>query len=343
MEISIGTYLLLAALAVVEPFVRTRSGRTKLYVSGAVLLILLAALRDFSMGTDTGQYLGEYGFLEIMALPWHKLPLYKWELGYTLLNKIAGSIYFNQRFVLVAITLVILVPLMLRLFRDSLWGTLSLVCLYGMQLWISSILLMRQGCAVAILTFSYRYCKQRKFFPFLVCVMAAMLFHRTAGIWLLLYFVYPLAIDRRTIAVCGVVSIFLGLMGQPILWLLNCFVRYKESAGYHGGLPMYVVLWMCVLCVFLLYKGKIPPKRQLYFWMLLVAATIQPIAFTFSNFSRIVWYFRLALVVLLPNVLWDVVADKGKPWKTAAVGALLCGGIFMWYVSNGVMAYTFGV
>lgn len=343
MEISVAVYGILAALAVGEAPLKKRGYKTALYWGGAVLLISMAALRDFSVGPDTKQYLGENGFLEIMALPWHQVPFFKWELGYTLLNKIVGTIYCNQRFLLIVVMLVALVPVFYRLFRDSRWATLSLVCVLGTGIWETSAFLMRQGCAMAILTFSYRYCKERKFLPFLGCVIAAMLFHRTAAVWLLLYFVYPLAINGRTLVACAVASFLCGIAGPGVFYILRIFARNEEQMEHNGGLPMLVVLWLCVVTVFVLHKGKIPEQDRLYYWMLLLAAVMQPVAFTFSNFARIVVYFRLAMVVLLPNTLQDFLPGDKNRGKRAAAGALLCAVLFVWYATGGVTVYKFGL
>lgn len=343
MEISILAYLFLSVLAILTPLKKHLSQKMVLYFAGASVLVLLAVLRDFSVGPDTQHYLGQTGFLEIMRLPWKLLPFYKWEFGYTLLNKIVGTIYCNKRFLLVVVGLFTLVPLMVQIFKESLWGTLSLVCFLGMGIWAQSVYLMRQGCAISILSVSYRFCRERKFLPFLICVIAAMLFHRTAGIWLLLYFIYPIKIRQKTLAVCALGAVGCGVCGEFILFVCNFFARYKEEASYNGGIPMLLTLWLCVVAVFILNKGNIPERDRLYYWMLLLAASLQPIAFTFSNFSRIVLYFRIALVILLPNTLQNFLEGDKNCRKQAAAGALLCVTIFLWYIANGVPEYSFAL
>ena len=67
MKISVAIYLILAALAVGGVFAKTRRYKIGLYSVGAVLLIFMAAFRDFSVGPDTQQYLGKNGFLEIVS------------------------------------------------------------------------------------------------------------------------------------------------------------------------------------------------------------------------------------------------------------------------------------
>ena len=343
MEISVAVYGILSVLAIGDAPLKRRKYKTVLYWVGAMLLIFMAAFRDFSVGPDTMQYLGEYGFLEIMELPWYQVPFFKWELGYTLLNKVVGTFFLSQRFLLVVVTLVALLPIFYWLFQDSRWATLSLVCVLGTGVWNTVAFLMRQGCAIAILTFSYRYCKERKFLPFLGCVIAAMLFHRTAAVWLLLYFVYPLALNVRTLIVCAVVSFFCAIGGPGICDSGSLFARNEEHAEYFGGWPMMIVLWLCVLTILVLHKGKIPERDRVYYWMLLLAAVIQPVVFTFSNFARIVVYFRLAMVVLLPNTLKDFLPGEKNQSKRAVTGALLCAVLFVWYMIDGVVVYKFGL
>ena len=49
----------------------------------------------------------------------------------------------------------------------------------------------RQCPAIALVFYSYTFCLSRKFIPFLLCILAATLFHSTAILALPIYFLYP--------------------------------------------------------------------------------------------------------------------------------------------------------
>ncbi|MCO8299844.1 hypothetical protein [Limosilactobacillus fermentum] len=56
---------------------------------------------------------------------------------------------------------------------------------------------------------------------------------------------------------------------------------------------MLAVLWLCVIAVLACFKGTVPERLDFYFRLVFLAAFLQPIAFTFSDWSRIVAYFSV--------------------------------------------------
>jgi len=67
---------------------------------------------------------------------------------------------------------------------------------------------IRQGAALAICFFSFRFIIKRKLIPFLICIYIAFFFHKSSVIFILAYFIAPLKINTRLAIILIIVSIF---------------------------------------------------------------------------------------------------------------------------------------
>ncbi|MGO5593893.1 hypothetical protein [Acidaminococcus sp. HCP3S3_G9_1] len=90
------------------------------------------------------------------------------------------------------------------------------------------------------------------------------------------------------------------------------------------------------------YKGNIPDNIKLYYQLLWVAAVLQPIAFAFSNWARVVVYFSISLVVLLPEMINQITTGRNYCFR---VPFILILSIFMiiWNILQKNNPYQFMV
>ena len=311
-----------------------------LYWTCAAGLIILSAIRDFSVGTDTLNYC--WGYRYIRQLSFEEAMNFRWEQGYVAVNWLLGQVIENQRALLILMALMILLPLFAWMKRESKWPILSLVIFVGMGMWNSSMFILRQWCAMSILTYSYKYIKERKFIRFLIVVLIAMLFHRTAAVFLLAYFVQDIPLNKNVILFSIPVSVVVGVFGGKILNILNHFARISEEKSFNGGGAMLAVLWLCIIAVLICFKGKIPSELDFYTRFIYLAALLQPIAFTFSNWARIITYFTVSLSVFLPGFVVELTGENTKNVKfRIPVGVLVCVLMLVWFRSVGADAYVF--
>ena len=267
---------------------------------------------------------------------------FRWEQGYVAVNWVIGQFFESERALLVFLTIFILIPIVGWIKKESNYPLLSLVMFIGMGMWNASIGIFRQWCAIAILTFSYKYIKARRFIPFLMVVLIAMLFHRTAAIFLLVYFIEGIPLNMNTIIATVPASGMIGLIGDKILNFLNKFARISEGGNFNGGISLLIVLWLCVVTPLICYKGKIPKELKFYMKLVLFAAFMQPVAFAFSNWARIVVYFSISLLIYLPNFVSEVILESKLNAKISIpVVTAVCGLMFLWLGRLDVGTFTF--
>lgn len=305
----------------------------------SLILIFLFAMQDISVGADTTAYYN--AFYYISSLSFKDIFWTGWEPGYLILNWFLGYFFDDGRILIVVLAFFILLPIFTHIYKESLWPELSLVIFVGTGMWMASMGIFRQWCAMAVLVFSYKYIKEKSFWKFILVILIAMSFHRTAIIFLLAYFISKVTLNYKNMIFSFAISIVLGFSGRYILQVLNQFARITESENFNGGLTMLIVLWASVFSVWILYKNKIPKDLELYYRLLYLAAVLQPIAFTFSNWSRVVIYFSISLIILFPNFIVTLCKTKKMYIYRIPLGFILCTLMYIWLTLLPMREYQF--
>lgn len=359
-------FVFLSILAIVYVFSHTPEKKLLNYYFGAALLLILFVAQDVSVGPDVSVYCYEYSLIRD-DYSWLELLNHRWELGYVFLNKIITLFFYEKRALLLVLSMIILFPIFGWLRKMSPQPVLSILCFVALGYYGTALGVFRQWCAIAILVLSFRYIQERRFVPFLILLLLATSFHRTAIVFLSVYFVYGFPIKAKYLWGFGVCSALLGVLGRPIMMFLNQFARVPEIGGFNGGITMFVVLWVFVILGWLFLQDVLnEPHYKLMFVMLLLAATVQPIAFTFSNWSRVVRYFHVSLIVIIPQLYQAVCIKKennivlsvcrsinsklcckiersyGKPGWVLATHCLIIVVLFVWmFLANDGIHYVF--
>lgn len=304
-------YIFLCGVSILYDMVSNKRIRDMLFGIGCLSILFLTCFRDTSVGGDTQNYCDQFIYMR-ENLPWGGVFSYGWEPGYVALNKIIGIFFDSRQAFIIILGILSLLPVFWMIKRDSEFPCMSLVIFVAIGAWATSICTYRQWCAQVILLASYKYIQRRKFLPFAALVFCAMLFHRTAVMFLLAYFAYALLkIKTETLLVLMPCGMVLGIIGRPILVFLNRFARLPVEIEYNGGVNLLIFLWLCIIVIFLFNKRKIrQSKYRMYYCMLLIAGTLQPIVFTFSLWSRIIDYFSLSIIILFPATFGRIVDTK---------------------------------
>ncbi len=313
--------------------------KNTVFFLSAGTLIFLFAVQAPGVGADTATYMRYYQ--QIRQMSFRSLSSVSWEQGYVFVNWILGQLFTDSRAIVVVMSFFILVPIFRWMKRESLWTEMSLLIFIGAGMWSSSMGIFRQWCAMAILTFSYKNIIQRRFIPFLLNVMVAMLFHRTSAIFVIAYFAYGIDVNFKIMLLSIPMSLVLGLGGERILNFLNRFALNQYSAGMRGGVNALIFLWICVMIIFFAFRGKIPQNLKLAFNMVYIAAVTQPIALTFANWARLGIYFSISLTILLPNTIVELTKTRKNYVFRLPASILICIAMTAWFAISAPNQYVF--
>lgn len=166
----------------------------------------------------------------------------------------------------------ILLPFARYLEEETEEPMVATMAFVALGMYLHALIFWRQFAAMAILTFYFRFIRERRLLPFLATVLLAMTFHKVAVVFLPLYWLYRLPINR---------------------WLLLA------------------LLWVVTLLSCWLLDHKMEdPKVRIPFLMVLIGATIQPLCFTLFWWLRVVLFFRVALVTMIAHLYAELFGQK---------------------------------
>lgn len=275
-----------------------------------LILFLVLCLRDESVGNDLIPYITLFkkiGSINIRS--------YHMEKGYLLLNKIIYYISSNPRvfIIIYSIIICIMINKYIRTNSNIIWLSYFLFITFGYyEMTFNTI---RQFLAMGICWLSLEKIKKREILKFFIYYGIAISFHQTAIFFIILYLIYPLKINFKYYIYIILGILFnLTILPKFLSMLLKYFpkynARYSETLlQTGGGLKFLCVLIIILVCTLLLKRTK---KLNIYYHMLSIAVVLQSVAYNFSIFTRIVNYFSIAVIILIPELLLNKKISKIK-------------------------------
>ena len=285
------------------------------------ILFFLMAFRDQSIGTDIEDYLSLFQKVDevgINFLSSNDDNFIGYEKGYLALNYIISYVG-GERLLLVVVSALYVLSVSHCVIQFSPYPLMSLALFVLGNFYFSGMNLLRQYIAIAILLFSIKYVVNRSFLKFLFILLIALSMHRTAIVFVFLYFVYPLKVSNKYILLCISCSILFYLfIGQYILsYILGIFELSKFEhyilVGADGGIIFYLFLLSFVLL------GVTTPERirnipnvRVFFHMMILALLVQSFAVSIAELARLTQYFYIGFIVYLPCVLFHIKSPNSR-------------------------------
>ncbi|MBR4030584.1 MAG: EpsG family protein [Clostridia bacterium] len=286
-----------------------------------VVMTILMALRHESVGTDNVSYI--FYFKRFSRLSWNQLDNEPIELGFAYFNKIISLISKEPQFFLAVtaiVTVVIIYPTYKRLCIDS---SLTIILYVTMSTFVMSFSGIRQMLAVGIGFIAYEFTRNKKLFPFIICVILAAMVHTSAFMLLIMYPLYHAKISRKwLIAVVPAIAVVFAFNTQifsVISILLEQFTEYDTSISQTGAYAMLILF-----AVFSVFSFVIPDETKLSSEaiglrnFLLFSVVLQMFAPLHTIAMRMNYYYIIFIPLLLPMIIeahnprWKKIARVGR-------------------------------
>lgn len=353
-------YLVMIGALLCYDFAKTSEQKRLIYYGACGFLILIFVVQDFSVSIDIAEYMRQWEIIPNLSLG--EMLVHKFEIGYVLLCWVLERVFESDRVLLLVLSVMILVPFCRSFETETENPMIALMAFVALGMYMHAIIFWRQLVAMAILTFSYRFVRERRFWPFLLTVLAAMTFHKVSIVFVALYVVYKIPVNKWLLLGCAACSVILGFFGEQIIefGIAVIYPRYTDFPRLSiGGETLLALLWVVVLLAFWLLRDRLQqPQIRIPFLMILIAATIQPVCFYFYNWLRIVLFFRVAMVLLIPELYVTVFKQKEnnkllilmekwmpgihravlavyeKKWFRATVQVVIFAILFLWYADE---------
>lgn len=339
----------------------------KISILAVVILIVIAGLRDVSVGFDLVNYKNNY---DIFCRTSDLYMGHAFESGFQYLNifcsRFFGAKYgFTIMLLIIATVEVLCVTFAAKRFSSDISMTMFLyVC---MGVYLNTFDGVRQGICVAILIFSICYLVDNKPLKFISMILLASCFHKTSIIFAIVYLFYWMikkGWQRWLYIICLVACVIFILWTDQIIKIvcnifdLGYYEKYVVSGFGKGNISAISKMeafahLLCLICFILLgywekrKKSVLPTTYDLYVILYFVSVIIIYVSIilkTILTFDRLGLYFNWALIFLVPMFIRNIRNNKYK--EVLKVGALCAGFVYLclsvlYIDAYGIVPYIF--
>ena len=353
-------YIICFTVSTICAYLDTRDERNKrMGIFGWIAVLLpsiLAGVRDFSIGTDTAAYTNIFARISGATLFKVITGVSTKELGFKLLLFFVSRFTDDPHWAFFAAHLFIMFFIYKGL-RDNGAGKytwLGLAVFYFV-FFGSSLNILRQYMASALIVWGFRYVKNEKFISWLIVVIIAAMFHRTSIIAIFIYFLYQIYVIRIdgtfkngtahrikpeikiVISVCilaGALVIF--LFARPLIRLVHDITgKFSVQANTirdYFAIDLYSI-WRNLefLIPFLLFrKSEANTNGDCDFYSIVFALCmiLGKLSMVSYNAGRIIEPYWIQIVLAVP-LLISGLNNKTNRIVISGYYLLLCGWVFL--------------
>lgn len=338
------------------------------------LFTIMASLRSENVGNDTIVYISL--FKSILVMDDLTAFVGRYEIGYLYLNKLLSLIFSNPQIILIVTSFFTMFGFATFINKYSKVTWLSVYLFFTLRFFDTTMNVIRLNIAIVLILFAYDFLRQKKLFNFILIVIAAFLFHRTAIVFLLAWPITKLKFNYKTVTFIIISSLLLYIGFSSILYtmfkIFPTYQYYLDSVYLDGEIRLASVMNILVgISIILLgvsakyYKKnnlisnnivKITPNfldeekeaindGENMLLLLIVGVAFTFLSFKFNLLGRVGSYFLVFSIVYLPNSI-----NQLKNKKLVAVIIFIVVVLFFAYATciqiirpewNRIYPYTF--
>lgn len=229
------------------------------------------------------------------------------EIGYVLFNKAISVITKEHWILLFATSLISIAPVGYFIYHNSKNAWLSFVVYMSLPFFTSAYFsAIRQGIAIGMAVYSYKYIKGKKLLAFLLVTILATQFHKSAIVYFLAYPIYHIKLKKRdSLMLGGIIIGFFYILRVPLFMLLSKIIRSSVDIDNNGAVNYLLLLTgIYMLCVLFgdEHNSESCGLRNLF----LLGCFSQAFAGVYSTAGRVTWFFLPVLIILIPNLLEEL-------------------------------------
>ncbi len=306
-------------IRVSAPILIKRSERRNIDQDSIYLFLIFAFMtviigfRDISVGEDTSRYVSD--FYNVQQYGLSNRSVYT-EIVNTLLKWICGEISNDPRLYLVVHAIIVCVLFALFIKNNSEDVYLSTIIFIGM-FFVPAMNLMRQWLAMAIGVTSFTYYQRNDNKKAIIFLILSVLCHTTAIVLIIIplverikkkqYIIYPV------IALSVIMIVFRVRLFSVAARFVSRYDSYLTSRYFmNEGLfniknLIFLIIIIGIAYILLFRKEKIANEKEyndLYTYeiLMILALAFSLCGTTYAMFHRVVYYFSVFLVIILPSI-----------------------------------------
>lgn len=284
-----------------------KSRKVQAFYMGVVCLTLtvIGGLRSFSVGYDGRSYQSTFNYFANTSwkTPWEYN--HYMEYGFYVFCKVLAMFGGTARTMVIVSSGFIYFAVCRFLYKNSTEMFVSALVLLSYPYFYTSFDLIRFYMAISVILLAYEYVKKRKFVPYLIWTLVAALLHKSAIIFIALYWLPKVKWNAYSIILTGMLALAVTLFSRQVMVLasivFNDYTSYVSgvnaywAGSFSGGIKtfvMYLVLLVLSAAAYLNKHPKTVKTNQSLGYVLLTVA----VAMIFMNASIAIRF----LVAMLP-------------------------------------------
>lgn len=298
-----------------------------------VLLTSLLALRHETMGVDLmhdNNYSGYlYSYDKLGAMSWIevlKLDSYvNYERGFIIFNKLIHFLSGGSRQIFLAVCAVFsILPIALVFDQKSSSPALSFIIYMALPVFLLAFSGLRQSIAIAISLYSLIMIQKKKPLFFVLLILLATTFHRTAWVFLIAYPAYHLRLNFSVRVFSAFLAPVFYIFRYPLFKIFSSLLKNDATIDNNNAITLLLVFFaIYFFCIFFMDDSE---EQNGYLNLFFLAILCQTFSGLYSTAIRIGYYFMMLLPLLLPLTISGMKKKNDRVLTTATV--LVCFVVF---------------
>ena len=295
-------------------------------------LILVLAFRNYSVGVDIAGYINYFKYI----LPFYdlnQLMEFRQEIGYTMFVQFIGMFTNNEQIFLTIIAVFSIAPVGIFIYKYSKMPFLSFALYISMNYYSFVFSGLRQAIAYAVVFSSYGFIINKQLFKFVLCVVFASLFHKSALIFLPAYFLAKLKINKFTILGMIIFDGIIFLFRKAIfLVLANTFYDAYELVESSAFTMMFLCL-LIVMCGLPFYKRviSVSESNSILYIFIIIGVSLMIFASMGTNVMRVAEYYYMFVIIFIPEVM-NAIRNKPIVILSGYILMILMFVVYLWFL-----------
>ena len=281
-----------------------------------IVMFFMIGLRKYTNGSgDSYVYYQHWKSLSALGLDQFKeiVTNSEMEVGYSTAVFILSHLFKEPQFVFILSALFFSISVCRFVYKNCDDVVLAMIVFNSLELFIFMVQGLRQAIAMSICLFAIEQCKRRNLLKFLIINGLAMLFHASAIVFVVVYFIPLLKINWRSMLVVittfGVSAIFISYFFD----FVNLFVRDEYSLTQdvvEGTGVVTLLIYLSVVIAGLLLRPSPDQGEEyqklysLFFYLTCTGMFVFSLRnYTASITERISFYYAFGQMALISNLV----------------------------------------
>ncbi len=307
--------LLILLWAAIFCFRKPSNTKNAIFTVIAFTQLLIIMLCRYQIGYDYNMYAVGFNFMNDDGFS--NFTYKDWETGFVVLTKLLGLILPDYIWYMGVLTFITILPAAVFIYKNSEMPWVSTILYINLFLFFMSMNFLRQAIAMSFVMLAWHFVKRNKFFPFLILILIASLFHQTVLVMIPVYFLIKMQPTFKELIIYAYLLLWFYISSTGFINLITRFYHeeYTGSVFLTEGLSfIYAILPLAVtILTFILVKaGTINvTKENKYIINLSLIGTIMTVTMSrHSIIERLSYYFLLFVILLVP-VVYQSIRTKG--------------------------------